>query len=835
MQYTKGTFITIERQTENETLKESIPIQDIFDASINCIRENTSDSNGVLQWWLTSVPMLAPMKNSNESGATLLMYAVACGNLEAANLLTEYATDINATEDRLQQTALHEAAFQGNIEMVDLLIRKGANVNVQNISQQTPLWIASSSGRLDIVRRISSVRGVELETANSGNWSPLHAATIHSHTQVVEHLVELNVDVNRLGNEQRTALHIAILSHQPEVAKLLINHGADVLMAIKKRAENGALEDSIPAKDILSACISWMRQNTSDSLNALRKFLTNAPEVTLIKTPNENMSLLTYAVACGNVEAAKIIIECGANINAIEGEFQQTALHLAIFWRRPEMAKLLIDLGAEVDIIDSRKQTPLSLATQFEYAELTDLLVKKGANPYIITRDNETVFDSALDSKNPNLLKSLWNRDHTRNLQQAVIEGDTETIERLLSENQFTEEELRVLFLSTMNQRNYRIASILLEYPGGLESKSGQIRTFQKDLEIDKANGVARENLSSYILEIYKNSLRSHLVFKGTVFEEKEEIFLDAFAKIRELLCDIPTCIKLLMPVEEELEKLFPQLREIEFSNKFAVKNLWWPGPVPENYQYLHKNGVLRRILRSYLQKHDIEAQDQLYTFAGFVENEKVNAVVRSGALFKEQFLMGNALTHGLYSHYIQWFLIARAIDTKRIILQAGLTLKEIMQASVDIQTDKRTPAWGEIIDNVTPDPRAAQEDVVRLAIENEAPGKKVPSRYAFSSVVELSSFLYTTPELPHLRGYHLDSLYKNIHKIQVAAKEKFPEGQRIEHKQVIAGQMVAFWNFNRFKSGLSHDDVDKYYKAKPNGELDRETGIVTKSANKYR
>ncbi len=67
--------------------------------------------------------------------------------------------------------------------------------------------------------------------------------------------------------------------------------------------------------------------------------------------------------------------------------------------------------------------------------------------------------------------------------------------------------------------------------------------------------------------------------------------------------------------------------------------------------------------------------------FNACVDPVKANALVTSGALFKEQFFLGNALTHGLYSHYFQWLLMALAIESGRIKLPDNLSLKEIMQA----------------------------------------------------------------------------------------------------------------------------------------------------------
>ena len=594
---------------------------------------------------------------------------------------------------------------------MDLLIQAGANVNIQDKSKRTALWLASARGNLEIVRRITAVSGAELETENIGNWSPLHIAAINGHTQIVECLVKAKVHINKQGQSKKTALHCA--TKHPGIVKLLINHGAD---------------------------------------------------------PN---------------------------------------------------------------LKDSDDQTSLYIATVGEDIESVKLMVEMGADPYLQKSETDTAFDAALDKKDMNLLSALWNKDSTKNLYQSIVDNDKEKTTHLLSENQFAEQELSVCFLSSVNHHRFDIASILLDHKNGLQSKYERIRTPEQDLKIDQQNGVTKETLHKGIYDFYKDYFRKKLICEGTSFEDKSESVLDAFAQMSELLYDIPACTELLKPIDYELKVLLPQLKDIQSKENVVIKELSWPAALPENYQPLDKKGALRRILRTHLQKQDIESQNELYNFAGFVETETANALVKTGALFKEQFLLGNALTHGLYSHFFQWVSMALAIETGRVKLKDGVSLKEILQASVEIKSKVGDGAWGLIIDNVSPLLYAKNGEPMRLGSENyNRFFSSSSSRYRLSSVVELSNFLYTSSELPHIRGYLLDSLYKNTHKIQRLMKEKFPEDEQIKPKHIIAGQATSFWAFNRFRIGLSNDDVSKYYEkcAKTQGKLDQKTGIVTKS-----
>lgn len=68
-------------------------------------------------------------------------------------MIEEGGYDIN-DQDNAGNTALHEAALQGHIEIVELLIENGADVNIKSIEMfgDTPLIDASANGHLDVVK-----------------------------------------------------------------------------------------------------------------------------------------------------------------------------------------------------------------------------------------------------------------------------------------------------------------------------------------------------------------------------------------------------------------------------------------------------------------------------------------------------------------------------------------------------------------------------------------------------------------------------------------------------------------------------------------------------------
>jgi ankyrin repeat protein len=70
-----------------------------------------------------------------------------------------------------------------------------------------------------------------------------------------------------------------------------------------------------------------------------------------------------------------------------------TALHCAAFWGRSEIARLLIDAGADVNALNDEKSTPLHNAARAANVKMARLLLEKGAKPDARDNDNKTPLD----------------------------------------------------------------------------------------------------------------------------------------------------------------------------------------------------------------------------------------------------------------------------------------------------------------------------------------------------------------------------------------------------------------------------------------------------------
>lgn len=99
--------------------------------------------------WLSVLVSVLALQNAagvdeeDESGLTPLHTAAELGNTELAEHLLELGADLNHTGEPRRITALHVASYHNQGEMVELLLAKGIQVNVQDANGHTPLHIAA--------------------------------------------------------------------------------------------------------------------------------------------------------------------------------------------------------------------------------------------------------------------------------------------------------------------------------------------------------------------------------------------------------------------------------------------------------------------------------------------------------------------------------------------------------------------------------------------------------------------------------------------------------------------------------------------------------------------
>jgi ankyrin repeat protein len=168
-------------------------------------------------------------KNARDKdGRTPLMWVVSAeADEELMEALVDHGADVNM-QNFTGETALFIAAQRGLEDKVDYLLENGANVHVKNLDGATALHAAAATGSEAIV--VALVRyGSFLNAKDDEGDSPLHWAVREGHAELVSLLVRLGADVNCVNNDGETPLSLALSCEDLAMVKLLTGLGGSRL------------------------------------------------------------------------------------------------------------------------------------------------------------------------------------------------------------------------------------------------------------------------------------------------------------------------------------------------------------------------------------------------------------------------------------------------------------------------------------------------------------------------------------------------------------------------------------------------------------------------------
>ena len=128
-------------------------------------------------------------------GRTALWYAAWDGNLEIMHLLLDYGADKEKTNKKPGKTPLYIASYKGHLPIVQLLLEQGADMEKADCYGNTPLIVASWKGHIEVARYLLE-QGVDRDKASSNGWTPLHTAAFHGHLELSKLLMVYGADLN---------------------------------------------------------------------------------------------------------------------------------------------------------------------------------------------------------------------------------------------------------------------------------------------------------------------------------------------------------------------------------------------------------------------------------------------------------------------------------------------------------------------------------------------------------------------------------------------------------------------------------------------------------------
>ena len=376
---------------------------------------------------------------TNLEGETALMIAARSGNIPAAELLLEQGAAVNAKESWGGQSALMWAAAQSQPDMLKLLLTHGADVNEHGAARLwdrrimseprpkdmnkggfSPLLYAARQGCTTCVAILAD-EGADLNATDPDRISALNLALINLHFDTAVALIEAGADVNQWDIFGRAPLYNAIdLNTLPvggrtdipsedthtgvDVARMLLERGANPNMQLKLRPPyRNAVFDRGSDNSLAEGATPLIRAARAADVVSVKLLLEHGALVDLPNARGHTPLLIVagidwsaaptrgrYKTEEASIETLQILLEHGANINAITGDPAkrpitqlsdnergaglqpairgagqvdgQTALHAAAKKGWNLIVKFLIDNGAVQQVVDTSGRTPYDLA-----------------------------------------------------------------------------------------------------------------------------------------------------------------------------------------------------------------------------------------------------------------------------------------------------------------------------------------------------------------------------------------------------------------------------------------------------------------------------------------
>lgn len=334
----------------------------------------------------------AVLQPRDGNSKTPIQLAISGGHVEAMKLILSRSN--LRSKDPGFLTAMFMAIEMGHIQMAQIFLdklEKGATLNKLNKDEAfKPITLAAKSGNPEMIELMIKYKA-KIKEKDSNGWTALHYAAHHGHARIVERLADHEISTTASTTKKETSLHLAVkASSFPVVDALLRGKGSS----------------RITAKDIHGQEPLHHAVRVAD-LDVLNLFFSH-------KAPLSNDNAfgwkpLHIAVAYGNASVVTQLVNFGASLEdrlsttdlkksdthsfVGSGYWAEARwpfpgskpLHLAIEYRRDDIARFLISRGAKPDSTCGEGWRPLHHAAFNNSPAMVEHLLSVGAYPHAVT------------------------------------------------------------------------------------------------------------------------------------------------------------------------------------------------------------------------------------------------------------------------------------------------------------------------------------------------------------------------------------------------------------------------------------------------------------------
>lgn len=166
-------------------------------------------------------------KDEKSAFYMLMSMVIANQYRSVSDLLSNSKFDINFSPGRGHRNLLHIAANCGSYDCLMILLKKGIDVNRQDVSGCTPLHLAARNGQKRCIDKLLEYNA-DVNIRNNEGLTTIHWLAVNGRTEVLHDLFAFVPDVDVEDAQGQTALHVACQNGHKSTVICLLDHGADI-------------------------------------------------------------------------------------------------------------------------------------------------------------------------------------------------------------------------------------------------------------------------------------------------------------------------------------------------------------------------------------------------------------------------------------------------------------------------------------------------------------------------------------------------------------------------------------------------------------------------------
>ena len=360
-------------------------------------------------------------------GKNCLHIAADCGHFNLCRMLiSEHKFDVNLP-DHDGWTALHYFAKRGSYELVKVVVDMGADINLKTFEEENCLHIAAYQSHFNLCKTLISKHNFDVHLPGYRGWTALHYFAENGSYELIKVVAGMDVDINLKTKYGMNCLHIAADCGRFNLCRTLISkHNVDVQLpnhdgwtALHYFAKNGSYDLVKFAVD-MGADINLKTINGENCLHIaagnshlnLCRELISKYNVDVQLPDHRGWTAFHYFAKKGSYELVKFVADIGIDIN-LKTNNGKNCLHIAAGCGHFNLCRMLISKHHfDVQLPDHRGWTALHYFAKNGRYELAKVVADMGADINLKTFEGKNSLHIAADWGRSNLCKTLISKHY---------------------------------------------------------------------------------------------------------------------------------------------------------------------------------------------------------------------------------------------------------------------------------------------------------------------------------------------------------------------------------------------------------------------------------------